>query len=46
MAIPDQILADPVYSAYSKSNYGAQYLMYIWPKLKGQMFIVSGGTTP
>jgi hypothetical protein len=46
LAIPDQILANPAYSFYSKTNYGARYLMYIWPLIKGVAFTVEGGTRP
>ena len=46
LAIPDSILQNPYYSFISKTNYGAQYLMAIYPLLCGQVFVVAGDTLP
>lgn len=43
-SIPDSVLNDPVLSYYSKTNYGAEYLVMISPKLIGSMFAVEGMT--
>lgn len=37
-SIPDRILSNPMYSHLSKTNYGQQYLMLIYPSLTGMMF--------
>lgn len=42
--IPDSILANPLFSMLTKTNYGAQYLGMIYPKLSGQVFTVEGAT--
>lgn len=42
--IPQEILNNPTYSVYSKTNYGAQFLMMALPRLKGVMFSVRGHT--
>ncbi len=46
LAIPQQILNAPYWSALTKTNYGAQYLMMVFPKLVGSMFTVCGATQP
>lgn len=45
-AIPDSILADPILSVYTKTNYGAQYIIMILPYLRGAMYTVAGTTQP
>lgn len=42
--IPQRIIDNPDFMAYTKTNYGAQYLNLLWPKLSGQMFFVPGTT--
>lgn len=42
--IPQRLIDNPDFMAYSKTNYGAQYLNMLWPLLSGQMFIVHGST--
>jgi hypothetical protein len=44
MTIPDRILANPMYTMLSQTNYGAQYFFQIYPQLVGQIFPVYGGT--
>lgn len=44
MSIPSQINDNPVYSYYTKTGYGAQYLMMIFSRITGQMFTTFGGT--
>lgn len=46
LAVPENITQNPLYSFFTKTNYGAQYLMLIFPTLMGQVFTVQGGTTP
>ncbi len=45
-SIPQRILDNPDFMAYTKTNYGAQYLNLLWPQLSGQMFTVLGRTLP
>lgn len=45
-AIPDSILKNPAYAYLTTTNYGAEYLMMIWPLLTGVMFTVPGRTHP
>jgi len=45
-SIPQRILDNPDFMAYTKTNYGSQYLNLLWPKLSGQMFSVMGRTKP
>lgn len=45
-SIPQRILDNPDFMAYTKTNYGAQYLNLLWPKLSGVMFTVCGRTRP
>lgn len=44
--IPQRIIDNPDFMAYTKTNYGAFYLNMLWPKLAGQMFTVYGRTKP
>lgn len=45
-SIPQRILDNPDFMAYTKTNYGAQYLNLLWPQLSGQIFTVCGTTQP
>ncbi len=45
-SIPQRILDDPNFAWLTKTNYGAKYLMLIFPQLAGQMFSVCGRTNP
>lgn len=45
-AIPQRILDNPYWSAFSKTNYGLAYLHILLPQLSGQMFSVAGRTKP
>lgn len=45
-AIPQRILDNPDFMAYTKTNYGAMYLNLLWPQLSGQIFTVCGTTLP
>lgn len=45
-AIPQRILDNPLWSLYSQTNYGVQYLQLILPQLTGQVFISYGSTRP
>lgn len=45
-SIPQRILDNPDFMAYTKTNYGAAYLNQVWPQLCGQMFSVYGRTHP
>ena len=45
-SIPERLVNNPDFMAYSKTNYGAQYLNLLWPYLCGQMFSVMGRTKP
>lgn len=44
--IPQRIIDNPDFMAYTKTNYGAMYLNLVWPLLAGQMFSVYGRTHP
>ncbi len=44
--IPQRIKDNPLFMAYTKTNYGAEYLNMLWPKLLGQTFTVCGSTRP
>ncbi len=46
LSIPQQILNSPYWSALTKTNYGAEYLMMVFPKTVGSMFTVCGATLP
>lgn len=45
-SIPQRLLDNPDFMAYTKTNYGAQYLNLLWPQLAGQTFAVYGRTKP
>lgn len=42
--IPQRIIDNPELMAYTKTNYGFQYLQLVLPQLSGQMFSVCGRT--
>ena len=42
--IPSSISENPIFAMYTKTNYGAEYLMMVYPMLCGGMSIVAGGT--
>lgn len=44
--IPQRIIDNPDFMAYTKTNYGAMYLNLVWPLLVGPMFSVYGRTKP
>lgn len=44
--IPDWVMASPIYSLLTKSNYGMKYLSMIIPLLVGNMGVVKGATHP
>ena len=44
--LPQRIIDNPDFMAYTKTNYGAQYLQLVLPLLAGQMFTVCGSTQP
>jgi hypothetical protein len=44
--IPEQILKNPLYAWYSRTGYGSQYLMIVFPRIQGQIFTVLGRTLP
>lgn len=44
--IPQRIIDNPDFMAYTKTNYGAAYLNLLWPLLCGQTFTVCGTTQP
>lgn len=43
---PQSFLNEPTYMMLSKTNYGAKYLNMLYPRLRGAVFTVSGGTQP
>lgn len=45
-AIPQRLIDNAELMAYTKTNYGNQYLMLLLPILSGQMFTVCGRTKP
>lgn len=45
-SIPQRILDNPDFMAYTKTNYGAMYINLLWPQLAGQTFTVCGSTRP
>ena len=45
-SIPQRVLDNPSLAILAKTNYGAQYLMLILPKLAGQMFNLYDPTNP
>lgn len=44
--IPDEILKDPNFNMYCKTNYGKKYLAMMLPRIRGAMFSVRGYTHP
>ena len=46
LSIPQRILDNPEFSYYTKTPYGAKYLMMVLPQLSGQIYAVYGGTQP
>lgn len=44
--IPQRIIDNPDFMAYTKTNYGAAYLNLLWPLLTGQCFAIAGRTLP
>lgn len=46
ISIPQRILDNPLYSYYTKTGYGAIYLMMILPMLSGVVYTVHGTTQP
>lgn len=45
-AIPSAILENPSFAWLTKTNYGAKYLIMVYPMLSGQMFSTPGGVNP
>lgn len=45
-AIPQQILDNPYWSIFSKTNYGMEYLNLLLPQLIGKVGIAIGSTRP
>ncbi len=45
-AIPQRILDNPDWAILMKTNYGAQYIQLLLPRLAGQVFIAYGSTRP
>jgi Protein of unknown function (DUF4054) len=43
-SIPDRILTNPLWSQFTKTNYGAQYLQLLLPQLAGKIYTVCGTT--
>lgn len=44
--VPDRIKNSPYFSAITKTYYGMQYLMIVWPRLIGNVGTVAGATHP
>lgn len=44
--IPERIVNNPDFMAFTKTNYGAMYLNLLWPQLAGQIYSVHGTTRP
>jgi hypothetical protein len=44
--VPERVQNNPELMMLTKTNYGAQYLQLIFPKLCGQMFSIYGRTKP
>ena len=42
--IPQRVQDNPLWSLYSKTNYGIQYLQLLLPQLSGQIYSVRGRT--
>lgn len=45
-AIPERVQNNPLWAVYFKTNYGAEYMALIYPKLLGQVFVARGSTRP
>ncbi len=45
-SIPQRVLDNPLWSMYTKTNYGMQYLQLLLPQLSGYMYPVAGGVNP
>lgn len=45
-SIPQRILDNPLWSMYTKTNYGAQFMQLVLPELSGQISNVFGTTRP
>lgn len=43
-SIPQRILDNPLWSMYTKTNYGLMFIQLVLPQLTGQMFSVVGTT--
>ena len=43
-SIPNDIINDPNFAWLTKTNYGSQYLMMIYPRLAGNIYTVLGAT--
>lgn len=43
-AIPEAFTKNPIFTFYTKSGYGLKYLNLIFPKIKGNVVSVQGGT--
>lgn len=43
---PQSLLNEPTYMMLSKTTYGAKYLNMIYPRMRGAVFAISGGTQP
>lgn len=46
ITIPDQFLRNPIYAMYMRTNYGAQFIQFVFPLLQGTMFSVRGAVHP
>ena len=46
LSIPQRVLDNPLWSMYSKTNYGAQFLQLVMPQLAGNMFVTAGTVLP
>ncbi len=45
-SIPQRILDNPLWSMYTKTNYGSEFMQLILPQLAGQMWNAFGTTLP
>lgn len=45
-SIPQMILDNPLWSMYTKTNYGMYYIQLLYPQLAGQMWVAYGTTLP
>ena len=44
--IPDRVKNSPFLMGLYSTNYGAQYVTQLWPRVTGHVMTVRGGTTP